>query len=255
MRYLGAFLALCFMALPLSAQVWEVYDHFDGPLNPALWFTEYGEDRSALEYGRQIRNGYLELLMRSYGRTDFNDGKTQAQNMMAIVDWTSFKGMKVQLTVTKAMIDDALGGQSGILIRASFYNSGSGEPIDDVGANIGISAPETNSQTLSVGGEVVCGAVPGGLGGAVLGSIKIGEPVYIWVRWDTQVKKFFFGLQSLRRNQPPVEQGVACALLDVSPPVDHVYPMIGLSSWLSNSMTYQASSELMVKIDQVSVLR
>lgn len=255
LRNIIGVLVLSLVALPLGAQTWEVYDSFDGPLlNPARWYSEYGEDRSALEYGRQIRNGWLELWMRGYGRSDWDSGQTQGINSMHLLDMTSFKGIKVKLTVIKAYCNEVPdpGWGDNILTGASFFNTGSNLPEDDVTANILIYG--ANSQTLSVGGEIVCGRY-GNLGGVVLGSIKIGDPISIWIRWNPAVKQFFFGLQVLRKNQPPVEQGVTCDLADAGPPVDHKEARLGMSTWLTNSLTFQAYSELMVKIDQVSVLR
>jgi hypothetical protein len=254
-RIILSVLMLVLVALPLGAQTWKVYDNFDGPLlNPARWYSEYGEDRSALEYGRQIRNSCLELWMRAYGRTDLSGGQTQGINSMLMLDMTSFKGMRAKLTVTKLIFNDGPdpGSYHGFEIRSSFFNSGTSEPIDDVSATIGIGEQDGK---LWVSGNVLCGRYPEGLGGVVLGSIKIGEPINIWIRWDSVSKQFFFGLQSLRRNQPPVEQGITCTVPDAIPPVDHIHASMGLGTWLNNSMSFQAYSELMVKIDQVSVLR
>ena len=114
-----------------------------------------------------------------------------------------------------------------------------------------------DNQPISVGGLLrQPGGSPSDLGSVNLGSVNIGEMVYVWVRWDQPNKKLFFGLQRKGKNQLPVEMeiGYSAILSDMLPPK---FPGISVQVQTSplNGTGYQTYSDVMAKIDQVSVIR
>ena len=63
-KHIAVLLVLLLAALPLGAQVWQVYDNFNSDhINPALWVSKWGVCENALDCERQTRIGWLQLRM------------------------------------------------------------------------------------------------------------------------------------------------------------------------------------------------
>jgi hypothetical protein len=262
LRFIYVVLVLCFVALPLSAQTWEVYDNFDGPLiNPNLWYGNWIQaGTSALEFERQIQNGQLRLWIRGYGST-FTDGDTNwGMNTVNITRPLLYKGLRAKLTVIRALGNSPYSQSGQINIRTRLFNTGTSEPRDaanDIEACFYIASAGQENAPLSVGGQLThADASLPNLGMVNLGSVNIGETVYIWVRWDQPNKKVFFGFQRNRKNQLPIEMAIDYAGLvsDILPPGNPYWSIWAQTSPVSNT-SFQTYSDTMVKIDQVSVIR
>lgn len=248
-----AVLVLFLVAQPLSAQTWEVYDNFKGPLiNPALWIPNGGACQNALDCERQVQHGQLRLRIRGYGLTNTDAGQNWSQNSLEATQPTGIIGIGAKLTVTRAISNScpstqSLAGQMGL--RATFFNSGTGAQTDDIEANLHM-YPHGTDSSIDVGGLIKNGS--GNLDGVSLGSVDIGETVTIWVRWDKANQKVVYGLQ--HPGQPPIEQEIQYAMSDTSP-VFYPYRLVQLQTSPKNCTSDLVYSDIEVKITQVTVLR
>ncbi|MFN8006427.1 MAG: hypothetical protein U0V70_05270 [Terriglobia bacterium] len=262
LRYVSPVILMFLVALPLSAQTWAIYDQFRGPLiNPDLWFGGGTTNRDVLDYERQIQNGSLMLRIRSYGNHYIQDNQPNwAQNGLEVADPTGIIGIAAMLTVTRAIGNscDSSGwllGQMGL--RATFFNSGEGNQIDDVEGNL-FMYPGGVDQPITVGGLTnsprARSVPPYNLGSVSLGTVKIGETVRIWVRWDKPNKRIVYGLQHLFPLRPPIEMAVPYSIPDTLEPL-YRYRVVMLQTSPSNCISSRVYSDMVVKIDQVAVLR
>jgi hypothetical protein len=262
LRPVLAVFVLSLMALPLSAQVWEVYDNFDGPvIDPALWtgnWVAYGG--SALDFERQVQNSFLWLGLRGYGST-FTDGVTNwGMNSVEVTQPILFKGIKAKLKIVQALGNSPYAACGQVTLRARFFNTGTSEPRDpnnDIEACLFMMSGGQEGQPLSVGGLLrQFGPGPSDLASVNLGTINVGEVVNVWVRWDKPNKKLFFGLQGNRKNAQPVEMAIDYSTIvsDGLPPGNPYRSIQAQTSPVSNT-SFQTYSDMLVKIDQVSVIR
>lgn len=256
LRRIPAIFLVFLAAMPLSAQNWEVYDNFKGPLiDPDLWSGSQ-RDGNALEFVRQIQNGWLQMWLRSCGQIWNDDGGQLVQSTLYMAKPAGTIGIGARLTITRATAnycpirppDNAAGS---FALSAAFFNSGSGDQIDDIVADLWINLPPSG-QPLSFDGYVHDRQINAGQ--VHLGDIKIGETFYVWVRWDQSTKQIFFGLQHLLPNRPPVEEAIPYTWSDNRPPASMVR-VVNLQTWPQNCSHVQIISDMMVKIDQVTVLR
>ena len=255
-KFAVAIFVLFLAALPLSAQKWEVYDNFKGPLlDPNLWRGSQS-DGNALEFVRQIQNGSLLLGLRSFGYTHVDDGEQSIQNYLAMPQPAGTIGLGAKLTVTRAMANYCpLRGPEkapgSFALSAVFFNSGSGSQPDDIIADLWINLPP-NGQPLTFDGYVHDSRE--NFGQVHLGDIKIGEPINVWIRWDQAAKQIIFGLHHLWTKQPPLEQSVEYGLPDTTPPAGPVRVVL-IQTLPQNCQHIQVYSDMIVKVNQVTVLR
>jgi hypothetical protein len=255
-KFVIAIFVLFFTALPLSAQKWEVYDNFKGPLlDPNLWRGSQS-DGNALEFVRQIQNGSLLLGLRSFGYTFTDDGGQSIQNYLAMPQPAGTIGLGARLMVTRAMANYcplrvAENTPGSFALSAVFFNSGIGDQLDDIVADLWINLPP-NGQPLTFDGYVHSRRE--NFGQVHLGEIKIGEPIYVWIRWDQAAKQIIFGLHRLWTKQPPLEQAVPYMFSDTTPPAGPVRVVL-IQTLPQNCAHVQVYSDMIVKVNQVTVLR
>jgi hypothetical protein len=117
------------------------YDNFNRQfLDPNKWqvsspcFTW-----TVLECVREIQNGQLRLAVRGAGATDSNSGNQYGESQLLFKNPSRIKSISTQLTIRRtsaatcpASADFNAGTQA--LVKGTFFNSGSGDPADDVEA-------------------------------------------------------------------------------------------------------------------------
>lgn len=168
-------LTLCFAILVgLSQMVYAqqpstnlvLYDNFDERfLNPTKW-SPYGAcfTWSVLECVREIQEDRLRLAVRSYGATNSNQGNGYGPSELHFTNPTSIKSIAASLTVRQATGTgcSANTGSSGghALLAGTFFNSGSGNPDDDVQAFLIFNHLATDPQGyLDAGAFLLAGPV------------------------------------------------------------------------------------------------
>lgn len=262
-KHIAVLLVLLLAALPLGAQVWQVYDNFNSDhINPALWVSKWGVCENALDCERQTRIGWLQLRMRGYGLniTDPNDPRLNQQNWalnnLDVADPAGIVGIGATLVVTRDSGSPTMGYQLGqFVLRATFF-SGVSQPQEnrDVEANISVGGGGGNNQ-LSVGALVnKMGPQLETLGSADLGTVHVGEPITIWLRWDKAGHRFLYGLQRLLPNQTVVKE-ISYNTSDAFFPPWYPYRSVQLQTSPPNLLGSQSFSDWAVTITRVIVLR
>ena len=145
-RYCSMFLAVIVL-LSLAAMAQQsssssvLYDNFNRQfLDPNKWqLSSPCFTWTVLECVREIQNGQLRLAVRGYGATDSNAGNQYGESELLFVNPSNIKSILAQVTVRRttaancpASADFNSGTQ--VLVKGSFFNSGSGNPFDDVQA-------------------------------------------------------------------------------------------------------------------------
>lgn len=171
------------------------YDNFNSNfLDPSKWAVTYNYfGWSALECVREIRNNSLRLEARSFGTTDSNNGNGLGNSELHFINPAPIRTIAAQLTVRRATVSscpvntDTQAAQT--LLQGTFFNSGSGNPDDDVQAFLDIEhyAGEPVGQLDATGFLHWQGQF---FGGVWLGNLKVTQRVLAKLSWDQPNRQF-----------------------------------------------------------------
>jgi len=171
------------------------YDNFHAPfLDPSRW-SLYGAcwTWNVLECVREIQNNSLRLEVKSFGATNSNDGIGYGFDELHFANPAPIRRIAAQLTVRRASVDACsanAGTQAGqSLIVGTFFNSGSGDPNDDVQAFLDIEhyAGDPPGQLDALGFLYWEGQF---FGGVDLGHPSVGETLIAQLIWDQPNHQF-----------------------------------------------------------------
>jgi hypothetical protein len=173
-----------------------LYDNFNQQfLNPNKWvpsspcFTW-----TVLECVREIQNGHLRLAVRGYGATNSNTGNKYGESELLFANPSRITNIATQVTVRRtgaascpASADFNAGTQ--VLIKGSFFNSGSGNPSDDVQGFVLLNRLPTDPQgVLSVIGFLNW---QGQFFDYIyLGTVNVGQKIALRLTWHQKTHKF-----------------------------------------------------------------
>jgi len=199
-----------------------LYDTFDETfLSPSKW-SLYGAcfTWSVLECVREIQDDRLRLAVRSYGATNSNQGNAYGPSEAHFTNPTPIKRIAASLTVRQANVSscpanpDTQAAQT--LISGNFFNSGSGNPNDDVQAFLDIEHVSTQpqGQLQAIGFMHWQGQFFGGVG---FGSVSVGQRVIAQLSWDQPNHQFVVSWTDV--NTGAVTQAfMPYAIPDTAPP-------------------------------------
>jgi hypothetical protein len=200
-----------------------LYDNFDDErfLNPSKW-SLYGAcfTWSVLECVREIQDDKLRLAVRSYGATNSNQGNAYGPSQAHFTNPTPIRRIAASLTVRQASVagcpanPDVQTAQT--LISGNFFNSGSGNPNDDVQAFLDIEHDPTQpqGQLQALGFMHWQGQFFGNIG---FGSLSVGQRVIAQLSWDQPNHQFVVIWTDV--NTGVVNQGfMPYAIPDTTPP-------------------------------------
>jgi hypothetical protein len=186
---------LLFVSLSCAAQTPTLYDNFNHKfLSPSRWAYAicYAGNGLELECVREIQDEQLHLAHRSFGQTDSNTGLQGGAALVGFANSASIKSIRMDLIVRNVLespcaANPGFGGSANIW--GVFFNAGSGDSTDDVGAQLvfGRLASDPPGQ-LNVHGQTFHGGsyspfVP-------LGTVWIGTPVTATLTWDQPNHRF-----------------------------------------------------------------
>lgn len=191
-----ALLAMLILAtLPCAAQTLTLYDNFDHKLmSPSKWayafcFSSNGPE---LECVREIRDEQLHIEHRSFGLTNTNTGQLNGGAGIGFANSQTIKTVKTDLVVRSltevpCAVNPGFGGSANIW--GTFFNDGSGDPNNDVGAQLGLTrfASDPPGQ-LRVRGQTFHGGIYSNF--FALGTVSIGTPVTLTLSWDQPNHQF-----------------------------------------------------------------
>ena len=118
------------------------YDTFGQKfINPNKWLATTPQAwGSPLEVVREIRNGQLRLGVRNIGRSDSDSGAEWAESELYFVNPNHIKSIISDMTVMKADAIQCPGNEASdfgyTTIGGQFFNTGSGDPAQDVTATV-----------------------------------------------------------------------------------------------------------------------
>lgn len=172
-----------------------LYDNFDERfLDPSRWSLSGAcASPSVLECVREIQDDKLRLAVRSYGATNSNHGNGFASSELHFANPIPIKTIAAALTVRQASgtgcpANTANSGGHAIL-QGSFFNSGTGNPNDDVQALLFFNHLATDRQGDLFGVALLHweGQFFGGVG---LGALSVGQKIVAQLSWDQPHSQF-----------------------------------------------------------------
>lgn len=189
---------LCFSFLVQAQQSslhFVLYDNFNQQfLSPNKWATSSPcFTWSVLECTREIQNGQLRLAVRGYGATNSNQGTQYGESELHFIKPGPIKSIAAQLVIRRASAQSCSANpevsHAHALLAGSFFNSGSGNPSDDVQAFLIVDRVSVNPA-----GELTIGAFMQWqgqfFGGVDLGPAKIGQNIAVQLQWDQANHQF-----------------------------------------------------------------
>jgi hypothetical protein len=193
-------LCSCFASLALAQTTQPpanlvLYDNFDETfLSPAKW-SPYGAcfTWSVLECVREIQDDQLRLAVRSLGSTNSNQGNAYGPSELHFNSPAPIRSIATRLTVRQATVascpanTDTQAVQN--VISGNFFNSGSGNPNDDVQAFLDIEHGATDPQghLEAIGFLHWQGQF---FGGVDFGPLSVGQKVIAQLSWDQPNHQF-----------------------------------------------------------------
>lgn len=199
-----------------------LYDNFDEKfLNPSKW-SLYGAcfTWSVLECVREIQDDKLRLAVRSYGATNSNQGNGYGPSELHFTNPTPIKTIAASLTVRQASgtgcpANTANSGGHAIL-QGNFFNSGTGNPNDDVQALLFFNHLATDPQ-----GELFAVALMHWqgqfFGGVGLGGLSVGQKIVAQLSWDQPHSQFVASWTDVLTGKT-TQASLPYTMLDTTPP-------------------------------------
>jgi hypothetical protein len=183
-----------------------LYDDFDEKfLSPLKWNTYgacYTDNGIELECVREIRDESLYLAHRNFGNRDTNSGFQFGSASASFVNPSGIKSITADLVVRRieeapCAANPSFGGAAHI--DANFFNTGTGNQSDDVGAHIGF-----GHNIYSPPGQVfVFGQISQGNNyffNLPLGNTTMGTPIRATLTWDQPNHRFLVSWTDLHTN-------------------------------------------------------
>ena len=170
----------------------KLYDDFNHEfLSPALWNTFCYASNVSLECAVEIQDGQLRLARRIPGQKNSNAGFQVGVTTASFSNPASIKSITTDLVIrdireSPCTANPSYGGNAGIV--ATFFNAGSGDPSDDVGAQLLLGRVFSDPPgQLTVLGQFFQNGVYTYF---FLGNVSLGTPVTVTLTWDKPNHQF-----------------------------------------------------------------
>jgi hypothetical protein len=166
------------------------YDTFNEMwLNPAKWLATGPWCSGGLECVREIQNGHLRLAVRDFGATDSDSGTQFSESEVDFVNPNAVKSITADVTLRSfsglgCSTNDTDMTHTNVEIGGIFFNAGTGDPTDDVLAELIFGVDTTDPKTIHVGNW------NGQSGWTEVGSYPIGAPLTATFAWDKANHQF-----------------------------------------------------------------
>jgi hypothetical protein len=187
------------VATPDPGLTSTLYDNFtERFLNPLKWnsynacYTSNGQE---MECVREIQNGHLRLTHRTFGQRDSDSGSQVGSASLSFANPGPIRSITTDLSIRSTQESSCAANPQYLGTRAhidaTFFNAGSGDPSDDVGAQFvfGRSFSDPAGQ-ISVYSQYYQGS--NYVGFVPMGTFDIGTPITATVTWDQANHQFIF---------------------------------------------------------------
>jgi len=171
------------------------YDTFnERRLDPSKWIP-FGPGCALgfqMECVREIQNGRLRLAAQNIGATDSDSGSQFGESDLYFVNPNTINGMTADVTLSRfsgvacpANTDQP--SRTIVKIQGNFFNTGSGDPADDISDEVDMWVDPSNPKTMIVGNWFT----GNGLGiGTPIGNYPVGTPLRLYNAWDKANHQF-----------------------------------------------------------------
>jgi hypothetical protein len=189
-----------------STQGLRLYDDFNHRfLDPSKWstmnacFTFNGLEQECV---REIQYGQLRLAHRNYGNRDADTGFQFGAANVFFAHPSRIKSITAEMTVVQTaespcLANPEFGAQA--QIDATFFNTGSGNPNDDVAGHLAFG----HNSSTTAGQTFVFGQISQGnnyFSYTPLGNVPFGTPVTATLMWDQPNHQFLVSWTNLVTN-------------------------------------------------------
>ncbi|SRR6266567_1788689 len=195
MKYKGLLPVPLFASLFCAAQTTTLYDNFNRRfINPLLWNTSCYTTSLSQECATEIAAGRLRLARRITGNRDTNTGSQFGSASAFFFNPAVIKSITTDLVVQDIEESACIAspGSAGFAaINARFFNAGSGDQSDDVGASLhfGRADSDPRGQLTVLGNFFHNGSYNNFI---LLGNVAMGTPVTATLKWDQTHHQFLF---------------------------------------------------------------
>lgn len=236
-KHEGLILLLIFATLPCAAQTLKRYDKFDHKfINPSRWDYAFCFSGSGIELEcvREIRDGQLHLGHRGFGLTNSDSGQQNGGAGVGFANSQTISTITTDLVVRSVLevpcaANPSYGTSAGIW--GTFFNSGSGDPNDDVGAQFGVTRFSSDpTGQLTVRGQTFHAGVYSDF--FTIGTVAIGTPITITLSWDQPNHQFVISFTN-RVTKVTTRGTMPYAFSDWTP-VAGPAKTLGANGWASN---------------------
>lgn len=206
MKHNVVFGFLLFTVLSCAAQSTRLYDDFNHRfLDPGRWstmnacWTANGQEQ---ECAREIQNGQLHLAHRNYGNRDADTGFQFGSANVVFAHPSWIKSITTEITVVQTAESPCTANPefgAAAQIDATFFNTGSRNPSDDVAGHLAFG----HNSTTPAGQTFVFAQISQGnnyFGYTSLGNVPIGTPVTATLTWDQPNHQFVVSWTNLMTN-------------------------------------------------------
>jgi hypothetical protein len=222
-----------------------LYDDFNGKwLDPAKWLPATPQCwGNVLECVREIRNNKLRLEARNFGARDSDSG----------IQWNESEVYFTTPTLVRSITADVTASFSGtgcstnstdythaqVQIYGTFFNTGSGNPSDDISASLIIWIDSTNPTTQQL--SVYWGYVwPGAATDTPLTTYPVGKELTAILNWDKDNHQFIATTQVKGEPETAERVVIPYPFPDTTPPANPVKSLQAAQHTLNctNAPTY-----------------
>ena len=172
-----------------------LYDDFNSKwLNPTKWQPMYtGCWNNVLECVREIRDGKLRLEVRNFGATNSDSDIQFSESEVYFVNPNAVTSITADVTARFSGIgcstNDTDRTHTQVMFGGNFFNTGSGNTSDDIGAWLIVWIDTVDPTTMSV--SVYWGYPWPGTGTDVgFASYPVGTPLTAAIKWDKANHQF-----------------------------------------------------------------
>jgi hypothetical protein len=256
MKYKRLITLLIISTLPAAAQTLKSYDDFDHKfINSAKWAYAVCFSSSGLEMEcvREIRDGQLHLTHRHFGVQADDGGQQNGSAVVGFANAQKIKIIRTDVTVRSNVevacpTNPSFGSNTGLW--GTFFNAGSGDPNDDVGAELNLKRiPSDPPGQLNVIGQTFHAGIYSPY--TSLGSVVIGTSVTITLAWDQPHHRF--GISLAKKNTDEVTTATMPYTFDDTTPVAGPAKTMGAGGFASDCSANPTSIYVDAVFDNVYI--
>ena len=220
-----AFGALAQSQVKSTTAAQAYYDTFSERwLNPDKWepIGPFCAQGLTLECVREIQNGQLRLALRNMGDRGSDSGGQYSDSQLYFTNPDAIQSITADVTLRQAQLvacptNTDLATRAIARINGTFFNTGSGDPADDVADSVFLYTDTATPGTISVV-NWFCSA-NGPCYGIEVARYPVGTPLTVTNAWDKANHRFVSTVKAKGEEVGPGKTGVlSYSVSDTTPP-------------------------------------